>query len=256
MTMTTTTYRKYSSLYLMDNQRNFSNQDLNSNYLSNLPIKESNIKEGPTVRWQVKTNSNNPFLLHFKREPVGLIQIPDNEQGWSQVRTDNLPELAWEPEAYQETIEASDQEEEPRDPEYRPTSPESFRHCFDPSIPVFCPTQGPTRPVSHKYCFGCHQECLSLELRFCLGCMIHCPSHHFRYQPNLAILEPPLRSSTPTFLSGSRVGQETAPSEPEQRQGEDQLTAGRWLTLNTVYHLNRLVEQEGPLDLTSLSTRT
>lgn len=254
--MTTTTSLKYSSLCLMDSQVNHSNQDLNSNYLSNLPIKESNNQEGPTVRWVVNSNNLNPFKLQFKREPVGLIQIPDNEHGWTQVRTDNLPELAWEPEAYQETIEASDQEEEPRDPEYRSTSPESFRHCFDPSIPVFCPIQDPTRPVSHRYCFGCQQECLSLELRFCLGCMIHCPNHHFRYQPNLDTLEPPQRSSTLTSLSGNRVGQETAPLEPERHQYVAQPTTGRWLTLNTVYRLNRLVEPEEPLDLTFQSTRT
>jgi hypothetical protein len=241
----------------MDSQHNLNSKDLNSNFLSNFPIKESNTQEGPTVRWVVNNSSSNPFRLQFKREPIGLVQIPDTEQGWAQIKTNELPEPAWEPEAYQETdtIEDPEQNQEPQDPEYRPTSPESFRHCFDPSIPVFCPTQNPTRPESHRYCFGCHQECLSLELRFCLGCMIHCPNHRFRYQPNLDTLEPHPRSSTLTFPSGSRVGQETVPSEPEQHQNADPQTPGIWLTLNTVYRLNRLLGPEEPLDLTLPSTR-
>ena len=264
----------------MDNQYNSSRKDSTFNYLSNYPTnpldQHSNFQEGPTVQWVVHNSNSNPFKLQLKREPIGLIHIPDNEQGWAQIKTDELPELAWKPESYQkpETIERPSQEEEPQEPEYRPTSPYhqgteeepqepeylltslASLPPFDPSTPVFCPTQSLTRPVNHRYCFGCNQECLSRELKFCLGCMIHCPNHRFWYQPNLEYLTTNPRLLTPTFPFGNRAGQETAPLQPEPLPNEDQQTREIWLKLDLLYRLSQQHAQAEPLDLTCPSTRT
>jgi len=279
-----TSQQQLNNLRLGYNQQSNHNQSSNSqgrelllprdtNLLRELLQQVRNRLQDRTVEYQ--DSNNNRYLLYLRGpdEPIRTIQLQDTPEGWAAVPLQDLPEEPWNPESYQEhqespaspdstnsqvSLDSVALPEIPISPEYRPTSPESLRRLFDPTAPVFCPTTDQIRQESHKYCIGCHQGCISQELRFCLGCMIQCPHHRFLYLPRPAPTQTANQgSSILTYPFGSRAGQVTALLDQVVLPRGNLQVQLKQVELREIYQLDQPQPEQGePLNLTCPSTRT